>query len=201
VQVVHNSSGRAAAVRVLASGGWKRFAGRAVESDFKLGSADFDLHAMTLNAPPSRVTFGTHVHVTGFLRGLGRARLQQLTDRGWVTLRALHISPGGTFSVSLAPRRSTELRLAYNSVAGDAVPVDVVPRVSLRLSGDGRLRALVSPALPLRIERLTRAQWLPVGRSTGLFERRVAPGSYRVAVPGIDGYAGAMSQPITVHAS
>jgi SpoIID/LytB domain protein len=200
VQVVHNSSDRAAAVRVLTSSGWKQFAGRAAETDFKLVSADFDIHAMTLNAPDPRVTFGTHVRVTGFVRGLGRARLQELTDRGWVTLRALRVRPDGTFSVSLAPRRSTELRLAYNSVAGSTVPVDVVPRVSLRLAGDGRLHALVSPALPLRVERLTHAQWLPVGRSTGMFLRRVAPGSYRIQVPEADGYAGAMSQPLTVRA-
>lgn len=201
VQVVENSSGRAASVRVLTDHGWRRFGGRTFETRFKLVSTDFDIFAMTLDAPPPRVTFGTHVHVTGFVRGLGRARLQELTDRGWVTLRAIRVRPDGTFSVSLAARHSTELRLAYNAVAGDAVPVDVVPRVSLRLSGDGRLRALVSPALPLRVERLTHAQWLPVGRSTGLFERRVAPGSYRVAVPGADGYAEAMSRPITVRAS
>jgi len=102
--------------------------------------------------------------------------------------------------VFLEARRSTQLRLAYNSVAGDSVPLDVVPRVTLAAT-DGRLRAVVVPALPLRVERLTKAQWLPVGRSTGFFGRRVGPGSYRVRVPAADGYAGAMSAPVTVRSA
>jgi stage II sporulation protein D len=200
VRVVHNSSGRAAAVRVLTDHGWQRFAGRAVESDFELGSADFDIHALTIDPPSSRLVFGSHVRLTGYVRGLGRARLQQDTDRGWVTLRPIHVLADGGFAAYLAPRRSTSYRLAYNGVAGGAVAVDVVPRVSLRLGLDGRLRALVSPALPLRVERLTHAHWRPVGRSTGFFERRVAPGSYRVAVAGVNGYVEATSRPVTVRA-
>ncbi len=199
VRVVHNSSGRAAAVRVLTDHGWRRFGGRTVETRFKLGSADFDVHAMTLNAPTARVRFGSHVRVTGFVRGLGRARLQQETDRGWVTVRRLRVRADGTFSVSLQPHRSTELRLAYNGVAGDVVPLDVVPRVTL-FEQDGELRARVAPLRPLHLERLQHAQWRRVGASNGIFDRRVLPGSYRVSVPGGKGYAGAVSAPITIRA-
>ena len=199
VRVVENSSGRAAAVRVLTSHGWQRFSGPAVESAFKLGSDDFDLNALTLDVPPSRVTFGTHVRVTGFVRGLGRARLQILADRGWTTLRALHLDPSGRFAVSLAARHSTELRLAYNGVAGTPVSFEVVPKVSLLARGE-QLRALVAPRLPLRVERLWHARWKLVGSSTGFFSRVVAPGSYRVSVPGAQGYATAVSRPVTVRA-
>ena len=199
VRVVENSSGRAAAVRVLTSHGWKRFAGRAVETAFKLGSDDFDIHALTLDAPPSRVVFGSRVQVTGFVRGLGRARLQIMSGRGWVTLRPLHVSPTGRFAVSLAARRSTELRLAYNGIAGTAVSFEVVPRVSL-LERNGELRALVAPRLPLLVERLQHAQWKPVGASTGVFSRVVAPGSYRISVPAGHGYATAVSRAVTVRA-
>jgi hypothetical protein len=116
-----------------------------------------------------------------------------------VTLRTLHVSATGRFAVSLAARRSTELRLAYNGLAGDPVSFQVVPRVSLLMSG-GKLRALVAPRLPLQVERLQHAQWKPVGNSTGIFSRQVAPGSYRVSVPAGHGYATAISRAVTVRA-
>jgi SpoIID/LytB domain protein len=196
VRVVHNSSGRAAAVRVLGRDGWQRFDGKTVEDSFDLHSADFDIHALTLDAP-ARALYGQHVRVTGAVRGLGKARLQQLTDGGWRTIRHLHVSANGTFSVSLPARRSIDLRLAYNDVAGDAVPLDVVPRVSLAAQGT-KLYVQVSPRLPLQVERLRHARWERVGTSTGSFKRSVGPGSYRVSVPGASGYVPAVSQPITL---
>ena len=36
------------------------------------------------------------VHVTGFVRGLGRARLQELTEAGWVTVRHVRVVAVGT---------------------------------------------------------------------------------------------------------
>src|SRR5437764_7333415 len=132
MQVVENSSGRAAAVRVLAAGRWTRFPGVAIRKKFKLGSTDFAIRALTLDALPERAPYGTHVRVGGWLRGLGRARLQMLADQGWTTARPGRPDAGGHFIVSLPATRSTELRLAYNGVAGDTVSLDVVPRVSLQ---------------------------------------------------------------------
>ena len=79
---MRNSSGRAQAVRALTSSGWKQLPGPLVRTRFKLGSTDFDVHALTLDAVPQRLVYGDHVVVHGWLRGLGRARLQELTDRG-----------------------------------------------------------------------------------------------------------------------
>jgi stage II sporulation protein D len=197
VRVVRNSSGRAAAVRVRWAGGWRRFGGRRFEQLFGLGSADFEINAMSLNAPPARALFGDHLRLSGFVRGLGRARLQERTPAGWITVRELHLSARGTFVVSLRPRRSTQLRLAYNAVAGEAVSLNVVPRVTLQTLGS-QLRVLVSPRLPLRVQRLRDDRWQQVGSSMGVFRRRVGPGSYRVSVPGAQGYAAAISRAVTV---
>jgi stage II sporulation protein D len=123
--VVRNSSGRAAAVRVLSRRGWKQFSGQVIRTKFKLGSTDFDLRAMTLDPLPRRVRFGMRVGVRGWVRGLGRARLQELTELGWTTVAHLHPSPNGHFVVTLRATRSTQLRLAYNGLAGTAEPLRV----------------------------------------------------------------------------
>ncbi|MGH3001839.1 MAG: SpoIID/LytB domain-containing protein [Gaiellaceae bacterium] len=197
--VVENSSGRAKAVRVLSASGWKRFPGQAIRAKFKLGSTDFELRAMTLDSPPARTVFDSQVSVRGWVRGLGKARLQELTGRGWVTVAHVHPSPSGGFAVSVHATRSTELRLAYNALAGDTVPLRVAPRLQLHAQGT-RLRARVSPRLPLQVQRLTRHRWQPVATLAGTFARSFRPGSYRVEVPGSAAYASAVSAPVGLHA-
>jgi stage II sporulation protein D len=197
VQVLYNSSGRARAVRVLTARGWRQFPGAMVRTKFDLGSMDFDLHAMELD-DPGRALFGQTVHVTGFIRGLGRARLQQLTEAGWVTVRHVHVSATGHFVLALRATRTTEFRLAYNGLAGDPVVLTVAPRVLVAADGV-RLRARVSPALPLQVERLTNRRWRAVASARGVFDRNLRPGSYRVTVRGSSRYAGEISAPVAVH--
>jgi SpoIID/LytB domain protein len=199
VQVLYNSSGRARAVRVLTTHGWRQFPGAMVRTKFDLGSMDFDLHAMELD-DPGRALFGQTVHVTGFIRGLGRARLQQLTEAGWVTVRHVRASPTGRFVLALRATRTTQFRLAYNGLAGDPVGLAVAPRVLVAADG-GRLRARVSPALPLQVERLTHRQWRAVASARGVFDRSLRPGSYRVTVRGSSRYAGEISAPVAVHSA
>jgi len=199
IRVLYNSSGRARAVRVRTLRGWRQFSGAIVRKKFDLGSMDFDLHAMEID-DPGRAVFGRHVHVTGFVRGLGRARLQQLTEAGWVTVRHVRVSPAGRFDLSLRAVQTTEFRLAYNGLAGDPVGLQVAPRVLVSASG-GRLRARVSPALPLVVERLTNRRWRTVASGRGMFDRSVRPGSYRVTVRRSSGYAGKTSAPVAVHSA
>jgi hypothetical protein len=196
--VVRNSSGRAQAVRLLTARGWKRVAAQRLRTAFKLGSTDFELRALTLEPPAARVLFGTHTRVHGWVRGLGKARLQRLGERGWQTVAPIHAGPNGHFTVSVRALRSTQLRLAYNGLAGDAVPMTVTPRVTLR--ADGRtLRVLVTPRLPLQVQRLTQNAWRPVARTTGSFKRSLKPGSYRVKVLGGVDYSPAVSRSVGVH--
>jgi len=199
IQVLRNSSGRARAVRVLTARGWRQLPGAEVRTKFDLGSMDFDLHAMELD-DPGRAFFGQTVHVTGFVRGLGKARLQELTGAGWVTLRHVRVSPAGRFSLAVRATQTTEFRLAYNGLSGDPVGLQVAPRVLVSADG-GRLRARVSPALPLRVERLTNRQWRAVASARGVFDRNLRPGSYRISVRGSVHYAGEISAPVAVHSA
>ena len=197
-RVVLNSSGRAESVRVLGANGWRSFPALAVIDKFHLGSNDFDLSALTLDAAAGPTSFGARFHVTGWVRGLGKARLQELTSSGWQTVAHVRSAPSGRFALSVHATRSIELRLAYNGVAGDAVPFAVEPRVSLHAVGNS-LRVSVAPRLPLQVERLTHAQWRPVARANGRFDRTLRPGSYRVSVGGDGGYAATISAPVGLH--
>lgn len=197
MQVVDNSSGRAAAVRVHTTSGWKRFPGQLIRKKFKLGSTDFSVSVMRLDAPSADAVYETHVRVDGWLRGLGRARLEQLTARGWQTVRQVHPSRIGRFSVSLPALRSTQLRLAYNDVAGDRVALQVAPRVLLTTNGT-KLQVFVAPRLPLQVQRLSHSSWKPVARSTGTFDGALRPGSYRVAVQGGPAYVSSVTKPVAL---
>jgi hypothetical protein len=198
IRVVGNSSGRAKAVRVLTAHGWRTFPAAVVRTKFALGSTDFEVRVMSLATPAGPTTFGAHVQVHGWVRGLGKARLQILTQVGWQTLARIHPTPAGRFTVSVPARHSTELRLAYNTVAGSAITLDVVPRLNVRVDGT-KLRALVSPRLPFEVQRLTQSSWQPVAHGTGTFDRNLGPGSYRVAVIGGPSYASFVSKPIGLH--
>jgi stage II sporulation protein D len=195
--VVDNSSGRAKAVRVLAGSRWRTVSGDVFRTKFGLHSTDFELRAMSLNAPPQAL-FGSRVAVTGWVRGLGRARLQELTAAGWRTVSHLRPSSSGRFALRLRATRSTHLRLAYNSLAGDAVALDVAPRVQLSASGT-KLEVHVSPGLPLLVQRLTHKEWRAVARGRGTFNRTLKPGSYRVAILGGASYMSKLTRPVGLH--
>src|SRR4051794_7397539 len=197
LRVVRNSSGRARAVRVLTARGWKRFSGQTIRERFHLGSTDFDVRAMGLDAPHVAL-YGDRVRLNGFVRGLGGARLEQLTEAGWRTVRRLRVTSTGRFGVEVPAAASTEFRLAYNSLAGDAVALRVAPRVLVSADGS-RLHAFVQPALPLRVERLTAREWRPVARARGSFDRRLRPGSYRVEVLGGARFVQRISRPVALH--
>jgi SpoIID/LytB domain protein len=197
IVVLRNSSGRARAVVVTTAHGSRRFAAGVVREKFQLGSTDFEIRAMRLDPVATRTPFGSEVRVTGFVRGLGRARLQALTVAGWVTIRSVRPAPDGRFAVTLRAVRSTQLRLAYNGLAGSAEPLGVVPRVLVREDGT-TLHVNVAPQLPLQVERLTRKEWRPVARSRGTFDRRLGPGSYRVAVLGGREYLPLVSRPVSL---
>jgi stage II sporulation protein D len=198
MRVVENSSGRAEAVRVRTARGWKRLPGQLIRKKFQLGSTDFAVHVMRLDAPPARTLYGTHVRVEGWMRGLGRARLEALGDEGWKTVRQIHPSRSGRFSVSMPALRSTQLRLAHNDVAGDAVALRVVPRVLLDAEGT-KLRVFVAPRLPLQVQRLSRHRWQAVAHSTGSFDGSLRPGSYRVAILGGPSYVSSITKPVALH--
>ena len=197
-RVVLNSSQRAQSVRVLGVSGWRTIPAAVVIRKFDLGSNDFELGALTLDAESAPTQFGARLHVSGWVRGLGKARVQELTDAGWQTVAHVRAAPDGRFGLTLRATRSVELRLAYNGVAGDVVPFSVEPRVSLRADGTS-LHVSVAPRLPMQVERLTNSEWRPVARADGRFNRTLRPGSYRVSVGGGGAYAATVSAPVGLH--
>ena len=199
VRVVMNSSGRAKALRVLGAHGWKTFSAQAVRTKFDLGSTDFEVRVLSLDSPSSPAVYGGRVRVHGWVRGLGKARLDVLTAAGWRVLTRIHPTPAGRFTATVAARHSTELRLAYNGIAGATVSFGVAPRLNVHADG-AKLHALVSPRLPFEVQRLTGSAWRPVARGTGSFNRTLRPGSYRVVVLGGSAYASLVSQPVGLHA-
>ncbi len=198
-RVVLNASERAKSVRVLGIDGWRTFPAAVAIRKFDLGSNDFELSALTLDAAPAPAEFGSRLPITGWVRGLGKARLQELTPAGWETVARVHAAPNGRFALSLHATRSVELRLAYNGVAGDTVSFSVQPRVLLRAVGTS-LHVSVAPRLPLQVERLTNSEWRPVARADGMFDRTLRPGSYRVSVRGGSSYVATISAPVGLHA-
>jgi len=94
---------------VLTASGWKTFPAQVVRKRFALGSTDFQVRVMSLDAPSSPTVFGDRVQVHGWVRGLGKARLQVLTPTGWQVFARIHPTPGGRFTVTVArgTRRSS----------------------------------------------------------------------------------------------
>jgi SpoIID/LytB domain protein len=197
VIVERDSSGRAAALRVLTATGWKRLPAQDARERLGLRSTDFDVRAMSLDEPSSPTVFGGRLSVSGWLRGLGRARLQVRTATGWRVVARVRPRADGHFSIPVRATTSTRYRIAYNGLAGAEVALDVTPRVDISRDG-ARLRVRVAPALPLRVERLTRARWRPVARARGSFLRELGPGSYRVAVAGESGYLSTVSTAVAL---
>src|SRR5215208_3576899 len=152
--VVPNASHRAAALRVRTAAGWRSFPALAIREKLGLGSTDFRVRAMMLEDAPARALFGDELELTGWLRGLGRARLQVSDGRTWRVLGHLRAGSDGRFVFPVRALRSTEYRLAYNGFAGPPVRLSVAPRVDVEADGT-TLRVRVAPALFARVERLT----------------------------------------------
>jgi stage II sporulation protein D len=193
--VVPNASRRASALRIRTVAGWRSFPALSIREKLGLGSTDFQVRALTLEDLPARAVYGEDVELTGWIRGLGKARLQIAHGAEWRVLAHVRARSDGRFAVSVPALASNRYRLAYNGFAGPEVALSVAPRVDVEADGT-TLRVHVQPALPARVERLTAKQWRPVAAGTGTFERELEPGSYRVAVGGDSRYGSAVSRPV-----
>src|SRR3954452_883669 len=196
--VVPNPSRHAAALRVRTPVGWRTFPAASIREKLGLGSTDFQVRALTLDNPANRAVYGDAVELKGWIRGLGKARLQIAHGSEWRVLAHLRPSSDGRFTVRVPALAATRYRLAYNGFAGPEVALSVVPRVDVKADGT-KLKVHVTPSLPAHVERLTARQWRPVAAGTGTFERDLGPGSYRVAVGGDSRYLSAVSRAVGLH--
>ena len=91
-----------------------------------LRSTWFTVRVLQLEAASGRGLAGTGraTVLRGFVRGLGKVRLEQQVNGGaWRSVKRIRTRPDGRFSVSVRLRRTTSYRLATPVAAGAAVTV------------------------------------------------------------------------------
>jgi hypothetical protein len=92
-----------------------------------LRSTWFAVRVLNLEKPRGRALAVARrpVVLKGFVRGLGKVRLEQQVNGGtWRTVRRVRLRPDGRFTVKVSPKRATSYRLATPLGAGGAVTVN-----------------------------------------------------------------------------
>lgn len=181
-----------------------------------LRSSWVEVAVLSLARGPAAPSYGARVAVSGIVRGLGGAIVEQRTATGWTAVGPAEPDADGRFTIVTRVTGSTELRLSGGQVAGSEVtgallPLPVAPAVRIAAATDGSgLSGIVRPALSgaeIQIQfdgTGTGTTWTPVGTATvgtdGAFLATlpVASGSYRAVVPGVGGLAAVTTAPVKV---
>jgi hypothetical protein len=179
----------------------------------KLGlrSTWFTLGMLRLDRPAKAVTYGARARLSGLVRGLSGATLEERRSGGsWTRVPAAPRVSGGALTASVRALAPSEYRLAAGSVRTPAARLVVAPAVRLAAVGRRALNGTVRPAaagVPIRIERRTAAGgWTRVAGVVlgegGVFEApfAVTPGTYRARVALGGGFATGLSAPLVVAA-
>jgi stage II sporulation protein D len=126
VVVRRGPSGRVAEVKVELARGTKSIPASDFRRALDLRSTWFAVRVLHLERPAARSLTARRgaVVLKGFVRGLGRVRLeQQVAGGAWTVVRRVGVRPDGRFGVRVDPRRTTSYRLWTPSGAGAAVTV------------------------------------------------------------------------------
>jgi stage II sporulation protein D len=124
--VRRGASGRVAAVTVKLRSGVRVLDPTDVRRALGLRSTWFSVRVLHLERPVARslAAAGRAVVLKGFVRGLGKVRLEQQVAGGrWTTVKRLAVRPDGRFAARVQPRRTTSYRLWTPAGAGAAVTV------------------------------------------------------------------------------
>jgi SpoIID/LytB domain protein len=124
--VARGPSGRATEVTIKGRGGTRTMLSQEFRRAFNLRSTWFSVRVLDLVQPHGRAlaVAGRPVVLTGFVRGLGKVRLeQQVNGSAWKAVRRVRVRPDGRFTVKVRPKRTTSYRLATPLGAGGAVTV------------------------------------------------------------------------------
>jgi stage II sporulation protein D len=125
--VSRGPSGRAADVTIKGRTGERTMLAQDFRRALDLRSTWFAVRVLNLEQPRGRAlaVAGGPVVLNGFVRGLGKVRLQQQVNGGtWRTVRRVRLRPDGRFTVKVAPKRATSYRLATPLGAGGVVTVN-----------------------------------------------------------------------------
>ena len=124
--VSRGPSGRVTAVTIKSPSGARTMLSQDFRRTLDLRSTWFSVRVLDLEQPRGRAlaVAGRPVVLKGFVRGLGRVRLEQQVNGGtWRTIRRVRVRPDGRFTAKVAPKRTTSYHLASPLGAGAAVTV------------------------------------------------------------------------------
>ncbi len=124
--VARGPSGRVTELKVKLRTGTRTMLSDDFRRALDLRSTWFSVRVLELDAAPGRGLASKELPtvLTGFVRGLGKVRLEQQVNGGtWKTVKRIRTRPDGRFTVSVSPRRTTSYRLATPAGAGAAVTI------------------------------------------------------------------------------
>ena len=126
VLVERNASGRAGELKVVGAAGTRLLPGQDARDLLGLRSTYFDVRVLALDPAPKLVLRGKPLELTGFVRGLGRIRLErEIGLGGWRKVRDLRLAADGRFRTVVRPESPTRYRLANHIAVGGSVAVGV----------------------------------------------------------------------------
>lgn len=210
VETVVNASGRVSTVTATGTEGTSSMIGGDVRRTLGLRSTWFRIGVLALDPPKATpLVYGGRATITGRVRGLGAAALeQQVSSSIWEKAAVVKPAENGTFAVQVAPASSTTYRLAVGKVATGGVRIGVAPLVKLRpVTGDTQLRGFVRPLLPgasVAVQRLAGPVWKTVatakidGGGNFVATLKLAPGTYRARVSPTRGFSAGISAVVEV---
>jgi len=119
-------SGRVTELKLKLRAGMRTMPSQDFRRALDLRSTWFSIRVLHLEAASGRglANAGRPIVLRGFVRGLGKVRLEQQVNGGtWTTVKRVRARPDGRYTVSVSPRRTTSYRLATPVAAGAAVTV------------------------------------------------------------------------------
>jgi SpoIID/LytB domain protein len=183
-----------ATVTAVGSGGRLELTGAALQRALGLRSTWFSVGWLTLAPPAEPLPFGGTATLSGTVRGVSDATLEQRIGGGdWTTLAAVEPDAGGAFSIRVTPGATTRYRLSAGAVHAGSATVAVAPLVEASVGAD-TVEGTIRPAYPgstVQLQLQAGRSWRTVATGTtdsaGAFavDAALRPGSYRVrSAPG-----------------
>src|SRR6266536_6204315 len=99
-----NSSGRIKSLNVVGTKGTIAVPGKDLRARLGLRSTWFSVGVLSLSAPSGPVVYGSRARLTGIVRGVSDAVLQQLDGTDWQEVAAVKADKGGALSVVVKPQ-------------------------------------------------------------------------------------------------
>jgi stage II sporulation protein D len=210
VHTTLNSSGRVTTLTALTQNGERPIAGNVLRRLLGLRSTWLTVGVLSLSGPGTPVAYGSSAKLSGVARGMSGVVLQQQVSGAWQPVGAVKPASDGSLAVAVAPKVTTEYRLAASKVTAGAARVPVMPVVRLiPPRAPTELRGRVRPILTGTVVTIQRQQgttWARVAHATvdtaGVFaaQLQLTTGTYRARVPAGHGLVAGVSAVLQVSA-